>query len=182
MLGPLENVYLVLFAKCSIALILLIAAIPKLLNRSQFLHIVQEYRVFPDGIVKLAAHCIPLAELIVAVQLLLGFLTPWSLFAAALLFLLFAIGIAINLFRGRNKISCGCFGGNIDSKLSWGLVLRNICFAGIAVIVWQRSSLMVGHFGVSAAEYLVIVGMASVVFALWLLLGTIRNIRGLSQE
>src|SRR5438309_4043080 len=52
MLSPIANVYVILFVRCAISLILLISAIPKLLDRQHFVEIVKEYRILPDFTVR----------------------------------------------------------------------------------------------------------------------------------
>ena len=54
-----------------------------------------------------------------------------SRWLALSLFVLYAVAISINLFRGRRHIDCGC--GGDGTAIGWGLVVRNVVLAGLAL-------------------------------------------------
>ena len=79
---------------------------------------------------------LPLAEIAIALGLLLS-ATAWGSALTALLLLgLFIAAIGINLSRGRAP-ECHCFGQLYSRPLGWPTLVRNIVFAGCAgFVVW----------------------------------------------
>lgn len=65
--------------------------------------------------------------------------------------------ISVNLAKGRFEIDCGCgFWGK--SKIGWHLVLRNLGFAGLAIVsgaLWSITHLYVWIFFLSVFLVLV---------------------------
>jgi hypothetical protein len=85
----------------------------------------------PEFAVPAFALLLPLVEAAVAAALL--FAPPsWPEMSAALLLIVFAAAMAINILRGRRHIDCGCFQSALKQTLSWTLVARN---AGLALLL-----------------------------------------------
>lgn len=133
---------LVASGRLLIALILLSVALGKMRAPAQFLRTVQEYRIGPEWL------AIPLAVSIIGAEAILGMILAGSILlpipgffvtgaavAASLLFSCFAFAVAVNLFRGRYHIDCGCNLGQKSHSISWTLVWRNILLAAISVFV-----------------------------------------------
>ena len=53
----------------------------------------------------------------------------------AILLLLFAAAMAVNLRRGRADIDCGCALGLLKERISWPLVARNLVLAAAAAVI-----------------------------------------------
>jgi hypothetical protein len=122
-------------AAIAASLIFAASAIMKLRNLELFESAVINYRILPRFLAALFARLIPIAELGGALALLWP---AWRTAGAAIiLFLLviFTLGIAINLMRGRHDVDCGCFGPALRQTLSWWLVLRNLALAALAAIL-----------------------------------------------
>lgn len=82
-------------------------------------------------------------------------LTPVTELTAAAIFLTFVLAISINLLRGRNEVSCGCFGGRSDN-ISWHLVARNLALASLAWLSAGRLLLVpAGLLGLSVLTSIV---------------------------
>jgi thiol-disulfide isomerase/thioredoxin len=80
---------------------------------------------------------LPLAEIAIAIGLLLEGAARWSAVGALALLGIFIAAIAVNLGRGRAP-DCHCFGQLHSKPLGWSTLLRNIVFAlGAGLIVWQ---------------------------------------------
>jgi peroxiredoxin len=77
---------------------------------------------------------LPLAELIVAVTLVLSATAWWAAIGALALLLLFVIGIGYNLARGRHP-DCHCFGQLHSAPTGWPTLLRNLLLAAIAAFI-----------------------------------------------
>jgi len=117
-----------------VGLMFLVAAIDKLRHRDLLPGVIANYRLLPERLVAPAAAVLPLAELLVAVGLLMA-LRPWAPMAAAALLLVFAAAMAINIRRGRRHIDCGCGHAALRQALGWTMVLRNVGLS-MALLLW----------------------------------------------
>lgn len=120
-----------------IALVYLTAAAGKMRHWTVFQGVVANYRLLPEIMVAPVAYLLPPFEALLGAMLLLGQLSPWAEMTAALLLLLFAAAMGINLKRGRQHIDCGCFQSALKQTLNWILVVRNAVLAlllGIALL------------------------------------------------
>jgi hypothetical protein len=115
----------------ALALILLGAAWHKLSEPNMFLSALAAYRLLPQGLLDVAARGIPLLEIALGAGLLVPATRSVALVGVALLMLVYALAIGINLARGRSYIDCGC--GGAAHPLSWGLVVRNGVLAAAAL-------------------------------------------------
>lgn len=109
------------------------AAISKLTSLEEFYGVVRNFRLVPEGVARAIAMVLPVAELAVAVGLLVtAFAVPAAVVAAVLL-LGFAVAIGINVLRGRTQIDCGCFRNGMKQRISWAMVGRNIALTAMAL-------------------------------------------------
>src|ERR1700680_3243069 len=114
-----------------VAFVFLTAALGKVRHRLAFQGVVANYRLIPRIAVPAFALLLPLVETAVAAALL--FAPPsWPEVSGAALLILFAAAMAINIWRGRRHIDCGCFQSALKQTLNWILVARN---AGLAVLL-----------------------------------------------
>jgi hypothetical protein len=164
--------HIVLFARTTVGLILLIAGIAKIGDRHQVADMIRNYQLLPSDMTKLLGLALPLVEIAIAVSLLAGVLMPWSALAAISLFLLFSGAVAINLLRGRREIACGCFGTSEEQHLSWLIVVRNIALAGLAALSIGYSETLLDLLArISVIETAATVLMVSTALVLWWLGG-----------
>ncbi|MGH3471481.1 MAG: MauE/DoxX family redox-associated membrane protein, partial [Nocardioidaceae bacterium] len=89
-----------------------------------------DYQLLPIGVVGLAASLLPWLEIALGLWLLVNFAALAALGVAAALLLAFAVGMAVNLARGR-RIRCGCRAK--DRHISWRLVTGNTVLAACAL-------------------------------------------------
>ncbi len=94
--------------RLAVAVVLLVAAIPKLRDLPGFAGDLGRYRLVPGPVLRPAAGLVVLAELLAAGLLVAG--SPAGFWLAGGLFALFAAAITSALAR-RLAIPCGCFGG-----------------------------------------------------------------------
>ena len=119
------------------ALLLLLSAWHKLAARDRFSAALGDYRLLPAALLQPAAVLIPASEAVLGVAWLAGHGNGAVAMLTAALLALYAAAIAINLWRGRVHISCGCgFGGasGTDQQLSWWLVARNVLLGAVAML------------------------------------------------
>jgi hypothetical protein len=114
-----------------VALVFLTAALGKLRHRLEFQGVVANYRLLPEFAVPAFALVLPFLEAIVAAALLFA-RSSWPAVGAAVLLILFAVAMAINILRGRRHIDCGCFQSALKQTLNWILVARNV---GLALLL-----------------------------------------------
>jgi uncharacterized membrane protein YphA (DoxX/SURF4 family) len=121
-----------------LASVFLVAGFAKLLSSDEFALAVQNYDLLPARASVVVARVLPALEIGCAVLLLLGLgIRPVSA-VLALLLLVFAGAVAVNLARGR-EIDCGCFGASTERRLSRWTVVRNVALAAAAVVVAVES-------------------------------------------
>lgn len=119
------------------SLLLLLSAWHKVAARDRFIAALGDYRLLPGFLLRPAAMLIPVIEASLGVAWLTGYGIGAVAILTAALLALYACAIAINLWRGRVHISCGCgFGGasGEDQPLSWWLVARNLLLGALAVL------------------------------------------------
>jgi hypothetical protein len=138
----IEDAYIHLLARTMIAIVLLLAGLAKVRQLHEFSDQIRNYKLLPSNVAVIVGHLLPFFEIVIAINLTLYIIMPWSAMAAASLFLLFGVAIAINILRGRRNISCGCFGLKENQHLTWGQVIRNIALACLAVLAMDADLLL----------------------------------------
>ncbi len=124
---------------------------------TEFTGFVADYKLLPERLVPAAACAVVGAEAIsIGLQLLPGGRAA-GLGIAALMLLVYAGAMALNIRRGRTFIECGC--GGAVQPLSWSLVVRNGLLATLALVTIL---LPLGPMGVADAIAAIAAG-----FALW---------------
>lgn len=125
-----------LVARLLLALVFVVAGLAKLADRQGSRQAIVDFGLPPSLATPLGV-LLPLAELAVAVALILVYTALWGAIGALALLLLFALGISINLARG-NKPECHCFGQLHSSPAGWQTLARNGALAAVAgFVVWR---------------------------------------------
>lgn len=134
------------------ALLFASAAFHKARALAHFAETLRAYRVLPAGLP--LSGLVPLAELAVAVGLLVTTTHAAAAVAGAALLLVYAAAIALNLARGRRDLACGCGGPDDRRPIAPWMVLRNVLLAvalGAVALPWTTRRL-------EAADFLTLVG------------------------
>ena len=122
----------VLTVRWGLAALFGFAVAHKLRTFPEFQEAVRAYRLLPERLTVPAAFFLIALELLVVLGLLAS--NPaWTAAAAALL-CLYAMAMLINLGRGRRELDCGCGGPSGRQKIGFGLVLRNLVLAAMALL------------------------------------------------
>lgn len=125
-----------LLATIFVALVLATAAFFKLRHQDEFQGVVENYRLLPAVMVPSFARTLPWLELLVAVALLIPLLQAVAAWVAAMLFLMFALALAINVGRGRTYIDCGCVRRPTSaSRIGMFHVVRALALAGVSLYI-----------------------------------------------
>lgn len=118
-----------------LALLFLTAAWSKLTRVEEFHGVVRNFRLVPDAASGALAWTLPIVELLIAVGLVVRPVTVLAASAAAVLLVVFALALAINVLRGRTWIDCGCMRQGLRQPVSWLLVARNVALAALALVI-----------------------------------------------
>lgn len=128
------------------AVILASAATHKVRAPARFSAQLQAYQLLPSALVRPVARGLPWLELALAFALLLPLSRTGAAMAAALL-ALYATAMAINLWRGRKDIDCGCAGPHQRQPIRPLLLIRNGLLVAVALLAaWQPESRALGLF------------------------------------
>jgi len=92
------------------------------------------YELLPSRLVKPFARLITGTEVVLALTLLWPSSARAAALATAVMLVIYATAIAINLRRGRRDIDCGCGGPAHRQRLHDGLVVRNLILIGLALL------------------------------------------------
>jgi hypothetical protein len=112
-----------------IAMVFAAAAMSKLWAWRELPGVVHNFRLLPSVLVVPVALVLPPLEIAIAAGLLMPGARSPAAACAALLFVVFAAALAMNLHRGRRQIDCGCFRSNLKQPISVAVVLRNLLLA-----------------------------------------------------
>lgn len=111
------------------------AAWHKFKHRAHFKQVLNSYQLLSLSWVGPMALLLLAAESIAAVTLLLPPTRSWGGLLSALLMLLYAGAMAINLYRGRRLLDCGCHFRGRKEPISGFLVIRNVLIACSALLL-----------------------------------------------
>ena len=160
MIDPLT----VLIISASLALLFFKAAKHKMRAPGQFSAQLAAYKLVPLSLLPSVARLIPAAEMAVFFLILMPFTRSLAAVLAAVLLTFYTSAMAVNLFRGRDKIDCGCSGHS--QKLSYWFLLRNIALiisSGLLTmpstsraLVWADFLLLALMLAVLSCVYLLI--------------------------
>lgn len=150
----------------ALALLLGAGAVQKARDLASFRAAIEGYELLPVRAVAAAAVAFTGLEAGLAIALVvpagLG-LRAAGLGAAALLFALYAVAIAVNLARGRREIDCGCSGPAAHVPLSGWLLARNAVLIGAALACLGGASAR----PLGAVDALTIAGAIAVLALAW---------------
>lgn len=131
------SIWFIRVLRVILGVLFLYAGLSKMPQIEDFARTIDAFRLLPQILILPTAIILPWVEFLTGLSLLLGFKTRLSACICLGLLCLFVIALSINIARGINDISCGCFG--IDGTLSTALI-RNIALIAICVpLVLARS-------------------------------------------
>lgn len=149
-----------------LALLFAAAAFHKVRDIERFRTILADYKLLPPAAVFAAAPLVVACEATLSAGLLFSFETSrvvWSIAAAAMLGV-YAGAIAVNLYRGRRDLDCGCGFGATFERIGPALLVRNTSLAGFAL--WASAPLVPRCFvAVDAVTAVAAVAGAALLYA-----------------
>src|SRR5439155_4559559 len=138
--GETSMSLLLVCARLLLCVVFLIAGLAKLADLAGSRQALRDFGV-PSKLADPFGLLLPLAELAVAVALVLPATAWWGALGALALLLLFVGGIGYNLARGRHP-DCHCFGQLHSAPAGWPTLIRNLVLAAVAavVVIFGRST------------------------------------------
>lgn len=122
-----------LMARLGLAAIFAISGAGKLVDLRGSRQAISDFGL-PEAAVAPLGLLLPLAELLVAIGLILSSSAWVASLAAIVLLLTFVVAIAVNLARGK-RVDCHCFGALGSEPIGPGILLRDALFLAAAVFV-----------------------------------------------
>ena len=103
----------------------LVSGVQKFQDHLRFQGVVTNYQVLPEALSPGVARVLPILEIACGLALLVPGIQNLALGAVLILLLAYTFGIAINVYRGRTHIDCGCGAASKPQLLNKELLLRN---------------------------------------------------------
>jgi thiol-disulfide isomerase/thioredoxin/uncharacterized membrane protein YphA (DoxX/SURF4 family) len=120
-------------ARICLAIVFAVAAVAKLADGARTRQAVADFGV-PARLAPAVSVLLPVAELAVAVLLLIPSTARWGALGAVALLVAFTAVVAANLARG-NAVDCNCFGQLQSRPISGATLARNAALLGVAVLL-----------------------------------------------
>jgi uncharacterized membrane protein YphA (DoxX/SURF4 family) len=117
-----------------LAVVFAYAAVPKLIDPTEFAVSIQNYRVVPDKLIGYLALFAPAFELVIALGLLLPGYQRGAALLATVLLVMFGAAMGQARWRGID-LSCGCFGALLEAKVSWVTVARTLGLGALSAVL-----------------------------------------------
>ncbi|PZU74664.1 MAG: methylamine utilization protein MauE [Rhizobium sp.] len=112
----------------------MVAGVAKLRDPAAFRAAVANYGILQRAGVGPVAVLLPVVEIVGGGMLALRVALPASALLIAVLLIVFAASMAVNLLRGRRNMDCGCTLGVRGQPISWALVVRNLGLVVMCVV------------------------------------------------
>lgn len=122
-----------LICRLALGVIFLYAGIEKIIAPREFAVAIYNYQMLPESVINSVALVLPWLEVILAAGLIAGIYVRGASLVSAVLFLVFATALTINLIRGLD-ISCGCF-GTASGNINWLYLVRDSSLFTMSVFI-----------------------------------------------
>lgn len=167
-----------LLSRLVLAAVFMVAGLAKLFDYPGSRKSMGDFGV-PEPLAGPAAVLLPLAELALAIGLLLDAYATPAAAGVGVLLILFIGGISVSLARGR-KFNCHCFGQLSSEPVSASTLVRNCVLLALAgLILWQGPGAWPSTAGMSGVEIALLwaVGLLALTLAgtLWLAFHMLRQ-------
>ncbi len=121
------NNFIYSFSFYSIAVILLISGIIKVIDPSPLFETIKLLPFVPSSFYIVLVTILPIVELGLGLLMLLKVTPKVTLSMVSALFLIFFIFSIYGTTEGL-EADCGCFGDVVKSEFGWGMIIRNLVF------------------------------------------------------
>jgi putative oxidoreductase len=131
------KLYLIACLRIVIGGIFLLSGYSKIIDLAKFAITIKEFDLLPDPFISSVALIIPIVELLTGVTLVLGFCPKIISGVAGGLMIVFITAIIPPLTTG-SLIDCGCFGTVLESKVDFGLLIRDVIILSLILIIFTQ--------------------------------------------
>lgn len=121
--SPFYLPLIALICRLTLGIIFLYAGVEKIIAPREFAVAIYNYRLLPDQAINPLALILPWLEVFLAAGLIAGIYVRGASLISALLLMIFALALTVNLVRGLD-ISCGCFGA-ASGNINWLYLVRD---------------------------------------------------------
>ena len=124
-----------------LGIVFVISGLSKSLDVSGFSKIIINYGIIPGWLAPYPAIILPFLEIILGINLIIGYKIKASSFISICLMIFFLIIISYALGTGKN-FDCGCFdlsklGFSFSEKLSYKLIIRNTILLLLFILIFR---------------------------------------------
>jgi hypothetical protein len=161
-----------------IALIFAAAASAKLVAWREVPGVVRNFRVLPTALIMPVALLLPPLEAAIAAGVMFEETRPLAALSAGVLFTIFGAALAVNYFRGRRRIDCGCFRSDLKQPISIAVIVRNALLAACSPWLLVAG----GTMTLSNLAWAIAVAAALTLFLCYLSVGLLFQAPGPSYE
>ena len=123
--------------RISLGLVFLLSGVSKFYDLHAFYVAIRDFGILPDSFIGAFVVLIPLLELLSGLFLLIGIRIKFSSAVAAGLLIIFIDAIIPNLAID-SVIDCGCFGPLVESKVGFGLLIRDFILLGLSLVLYAQ--------------------------------------------
>ena len=106
----------------------------KLADSRYFQQVVSDYQILPERWSSPLARALPLLEVCAGLAVLVPPARATALLLIAALLAGYSAAIAINVYRGRTDLDCGCSGPGQEQTISHWLLGRNLALIALAIV------------------------------------------------
>lgn len=117
-----------------VAILLLSSVVEKLLDWKKSMNKISDYKIIPKKLNGAIFFIGTIVETYLGIKLVVNQFSLVDCLLYSTLLITYSGAIAINLYRGHIRISCGCGGVLESSELSWKHLLRNFLLIMFGVI------------------------------------------------
>jgi len=124
-----------------LGVLFVLSGLSKALDVAAFSQVITNYGIIPHGLASYPAIFLPFLEIIIGINLIIGFKIKASSFLSILLMIFFIVIISYALAAGKS-FDCGCFnfsklGFTLNEELSYKLIIRNIILLLFYIIIFR---------------------------------------------
>lgn len=113
------------------------SAVGKLVDMPGFHAIVRTYQALPEGSIPSAAWSLTIAELALALWLLVGKWLRQAALTTCAIHIFYFVWLSVALLRGLDLANCGCFGVYWPRPLRWSTLLEDLLLLALAFRLWR---------------------------------------------
>ncbi len=132
----MKNIFVIL--RVCIGVVFIVSGVEKLLSPLEnIVFVVQGYDLLHHAVLERAlAFCLPWAELLTGVFLIVGLWLRLAVLVTGLMSLMFAVAVSQAMWRGLPITDCGCFGDLAHFPL-WVTLVVDLTLLTGAVLLWK---------------------------------------------